>query len=425
MAKMGADPFSVRAEASCSSSPSTVGSSRIFAFRIRAYNNQHIDDKNRFYKELGTFALKRKIEDLVLRAEMLTPTALEFEEARRLKQEEVIREYDLWDDVAKSDEDLVQLAESAKAIDSLKDLRYKAEEAKLITELAGMDSINYEFLKQAYTACVSVNKSLDKYELSKLLREPYDMEGACVTIESGNEGIYSEIWAEQLTRMYIKWAEKQCHKARIVEKQDSDSGGIKYAMIELEFKSAYGYLSGERGIHYMSGNSENKLDLSKVINPDELKAGTAAVDVIPLFLESSPDLSIDERDLEITIRPSYEEEQSNTSPSLTIQHIPTGLQVRSTGERSRFANKLKALNRLKAKLLIVMREQGVSDLASVRSSAISSSWNQVARRYVFHPNKLVEDVKTGIQLSDLTAVLNGNIEPFIGAHINSRRHEIP
>ncbi|XP_009798149.1 peptide chain release factor PrfB3, chloroplastic isoform X3 [Nicotiana sylvestris] len=354
MAKMGADPFSVRAEASCSSSPS-----RIFAFRIRAYtNNQHIDDKNRFYKELGTFALKRKIEDLVLRAEMLTPTALEFEEARRLKQEEVIREYDLWDDVAKSDEDLVQLAESAKAIDSLKDLRYK-------------------------------------------------------------------IWAEQLTRMYIKWAEKQCHKARIVEKQDSDSGGIKYAMIELEFKSAYGYLSGERGIHYMSGNSENKLDLSKVINPDELKAGTAAVDVIPLFLESSPDLSIDERDLEITIRPSYEEEQSNTSPSLTIQHIPTGLQVRSTGERSRFANKLKALNRLKAKLLIVMREQGVSDLASVRSSAISSSWNQVARRYVFHPNKLVEDVKTGIQLSDLTAVLNGNIEPFIGAHINSRRHEIP
>lgn len=69
--------------------------------------------------------MKRKIEDLVLRAEMLTPTALEFEEARRLKQEEVIREYDLWDDVAKSDEDLVQLAESAKAIDSLKDLRYK------------------------------------------------------------------------------------------------------------------------------------------------------------------------------------------------------------------------------------------------------------------------------------------------------------
>lgn len=76
--------------------------------------------------------------------------------------------------------------------------------------------------------------------------------------------IMIQIWAEQLTRMYIKWAEKQCHKARIVEKQDSESVGIKYAMIELEFKSAYGYLSGERGIHYMSGSSENKFDLSKV-----------------------------------------------------------------------------------------------------------------------------------------------------------------
>lgn len=70
----------------------------------------------------------------------------------------------------------------------------QAEEAKLITELAGMDSINYDFLKQAYTACVNVNKTLDKYEMSKLLREPYDMEGACVTIESGNEGIYSKVF---------------------------------------------------------------------------------------------------------------------------------------------------------------------------------------------------------------------------------------
>ncbi|XP_049400653.1 peptide chain release factor PrfB3, chloroplastic [Solanum stenotomum] len=415
MAKMAADPFSVRTEATCSSSPLNLRSSKRASFRIRAHNNQHTDDKNRFYKELGTFALKRKIEDLVLRAEMLAPTALEFEEARHLKQEEIIREYDLWDDVAKSNEDLVQLAESAKAVDALKDLRYKAEEAKLITELAGMDSINYDFLKQAYAACVSVNKTLDKYEMSKLLREPYDMEGACVTIESGNEGIYSQIWAEKLTRMYIKWAEKQGHKARIVEKQDSESGGIKYVMIELEFKSAYGYLSGERGIHCMNGSSEGKFDLSK--------DGAAAINVIPLFLESSPDLQIDENDLEITT--SYEEEQGRTSPSLTIQHIPTGLQVRSTGERSRFANKLKALNRLKAKLLIVMREQGVSNLASIRSSDISCSWNQVIRRYVYHPNKLVEDMKTGVQLSDLTAVLNGNIEPFIGAHINSRRHEIP
>lgn len=79
----------------------------------------------------------------------------------------------------------------------------QAEEAKLITELAGMDSINYEFLKQAYTACVSVNKSLDKYELSKLLREPYDMEGACVTIESGNEGIYSEVMCSCYVATYI------------------------------------------------------------------------------------------------------------------------------------------------------------------------------------------------------------------------------
>ncbi|CAK9153535.1 unnamed protein product [Ilex paraguariensis] len=380
------------------------------ASTIRA--SQTIDDENKFYKELGMFSLRKKIEDSVLRAEMLAPMALELEEARCVKQEEIIHQYSLWDDLTKSNEILVKLADSAKMVDALKDLKFKAEEAKLITELAEMDAISYGLFKQAYAASVDVSKFLDKYEISKLLKEPYDMEGACIIIESGSEGIYSEIWAEQLVRMYTRWAEKQGYGGRVVEKCLSKNGGIKSATIEFETKYAYGYLSGERGVHRMTRSSLNGCLLPE--------AGLAAVDVMPLFLESAPDLIIDDKDLMISLPPCCEQEQGPLEPAVHIHHIPTGLKVQSTGERSRFANKIKALNRLKSKLLIILKDQGISNVTDIKRDDITNIQQLEIRRYVFHPNKLVQDVKTGIQLPDLNAVLNGNIGPLIGAHINIR-----
>ncbi|XP_052176886.1 peptide chain release factor PrfB3, chloroplastic isoform X2 [Diospyros lotus] len=275
-----------------------------------------IQDKNKVYKELGMFSLRKKIEDAVLQAETLAPTALDLEEARRIKQEETIRQYNLWDDLAKSNEILLKLADSSKMVDALKDLRYKAEEAKLITQLAEMDAINYRLFKQAYGASLDVSKFLDKYEMSKLLRGPYDFEGACVIIKAGTSGFYPEVWAEQLLRLYVRWADKQGLGGRVVEKHLSENGGVKSATIELESKYSYGYLSGERGVHCM---------ISSYLNaPISQEASMAAVDVIPLFLETIPDLQIDDEDLLISSR-------GQTGSTVCIQHIPTGLRVESSG----------------------------------------------------------------------------------------------
>ncbi|KAK3021335.1 hypothetical protein RJ639_047078 [Escallonia herrerae] len=311
------------------------------ASTIHASQSMDDIDRSKFYKELGLsvstsalflffhhhFLVSKpeiryvfsEIEDSVSRAEMLAPTALELEEERHIKQEKVIREYDLWDDLAKSNEVLVKLADSAKAVHALKDLKYKAEEVKLITELAEMDVINYGLFKQAYTASTDVSKFLDKYEMSKLLKGPYEVEGACLTIEAGAGGIYPERWAEQLKRMYTKWAGKQGFGGRIVEKCPSKHGGLKSATIEFESKYAYGYLSGERGIHRMI-SSHNGSALPE--------ASLAAVDVIPLFLEAAPDLLIDDKDLKISTLSSCEEER--TKPAVHIEHIPTGLRVQSS-----------------------------------------------------------------------------------------------
>ncbi|PON64549.1 Peptide chain release factor 2, bacterial [Trema orientale] len=393
------------------------------------------EDKNKVYKQLGLFALKRKIEDAVLRAEMLAPVALEHEEARRNKQEEMVRAYDLWDDPAKSDEILAKFADSARVVDALKDLTYKVEEAKLIIQLAEIDAINYGLFKQAYNASLDVSKVLDQYEMSKLLKRPYDIEGACVVIKAGSEGhsetvgkthlslefhgptwyyipMNFEIWASQLLRMYTNWAKKQGQKGRVVEKRFSVNGGIKSATIEFEFKFAYGYLSGERGVHFMIRGPQDGSTLSE--------SSSASVDVIPLFLEHASDLQIDDGDLKIASPTLLEEEQSGTRPSVCIQHIPTGISFQSAGERSQFANRIKALNRLTAKLLVIAWEQGVSTVNDINREAIFDVWQKETRKYKSHPHKLVEDLKTGIQLPGLNSVLDGNLEPLLGAHINTR-----
>lgn len=386
---------------------------RILPFSVRAC--QASNDKTQFYNELGLFSLRRKIEDSVLRAEMLAPAALEAEEATRVKQEDMIQACDLWDDVSMSNDILLKLADSIKVVDALKDIQYKAEEAKLLTELAGKDVINHRLFKQAYATSVDVRKFLNKYKMSKLLDGPFDAEGACVVIEAGSEGIYSEnqIWAEQLLKMYTRWGRRQGYIGRVTEKCSSKTGGIKSATIEFESEYAYGCLSGERGVHCITRSTQSESQCAEV--------NLAAVNVIPLFLNTAPDLNIDDTELDISFIPSSKQKRCVTESAVCIQHIPTGLKVQSSGERSRFANKIKALNRLKATLLVILKDQGISNITSIDRNSIINKWHQETRRYILYPNKLVQDVKTGIQLPNLNSILDGNIEPLISAHINTRQ----
>ncbi|KAK6941763.1 hypothetical protein RJ641_027140 [Dillenia turbinata] len=419
--------------------PSTSNSSRqnrFLCFTIRA--SQSTDGKNKVYKELDALVLKglacktvgffslRKIEDAVIHAENTAPAALDLEEARRIKQEEMMREYDLWNYPTKSNEILADLAGSVKVVDALKDLRYKAS--------------------------VDVSKFLDQYEMSKLLKGPYDMDGARIVIEAGSEGIYPEVSLgaleqflnlscndvdtlshEQLLNMYTKWAEKQGNLPRVVEKHCSGNG-IKSATVEFEFQYALATFQESRvftavsqlcllSVYFDAHACYVLLIIFGGIHPlSNLIVACclgclASVDVIPMFLETASDVDIDDKYLLV----SYREEQGNTQRAVFVQHIPTGITTSSSGERSRFANKMKALNRLKAKLLVIARGPGVSNTKNISMDNIINTWNQETRKYVFHPFELVQDVKTGIQVPDLNSILDVNIEPLIVAHINTRQ----
>ncbi|KAG0496744.1 hypothetical protein HPP92_001435 [Vanilla planifolia] len=371
---------------------------RLSSCRIRSASS--MEDRKSMYKELGLFSVKKKIDDVIYRAEMIAPVAVELEEERRIKQEESLCRCNLWNsDITISNESLITLADAIKMVNDLKDVQHKAEEAKLITQLAQIDLVNHKLFEEAYNASLDVNRFLDYYEMSKLLTGPYDKEGACMTITAGLEGIASEMWTEKLMFMYTKWAENHSCNVTVLEKLPSDGYGIKSATIEFEKKYMYGYLSGERGIHKMINDS---LDKSIV-----LETCSASIDVIPLFLENTVDLDIDDREIETCFPPS------NSKTAVCIHHIPTKTTVQCSSERSQFANKTKALNRLKAKLVIMALDEGLHTSRNKHGAE--------TRRYNLRPKKSVQDVRTGIVTPELYSVLNGNIEPFIRAHINLRR----
>ncbi|KAK3424148.1 hypothetical protein EUGRSUZ_F00951 [Eucalyptus grandis] len=360
--------------------------STVLCCMVRACSS--VDGKSKVYRELGLFSLKRKIEDAVQRTEKMAPTALQIEEAKWIKLDGLIRDYNLWDDPDKSYDVLVKLADMARAVDALRDLTYKAEEAKLITQLVEMDAINYALFEQAYASSLDMSKFLDCYEMLKLLKGPYDVNGASMVIKAESNGNYHELWAEKLLRM-------------IVEKRQATNGGITSATVEFEFDYAYGFLQGERGVHRMISGSETGSTIDEV----------AAVDIIPLFRDSAPDLKISEEDLLISCPSSSPEVKVIEGRSgVVIQHVPTGFVVQSLGERSIFANKIKALNRLKAKLLIAARDVGVPGINGFKKENVFDVWG----------DKHVKDVRSGVEMPDLYSVLDGNIEPLIGAHIQMR-----
>lgn len=226
------------------------------------------------------------------------------------------------------------------------------------------------------------------------------------------------MWADNLLQMYARWSRKHGYEGKVIEKHPSGGGGIKSAALEFEKEFVYGYLSGESGVHKMIRSS---LDGSVV-----REACSARVDVIPLFLETPLHLHIDDNDIEISSKTCYHDGNVPLviEHAVSVHHIPSGVIMQSSGERSHFANKMKALNRLKAKLLVLAKEQGVSDISEIKVHDTATDWKHEARRYMFRPRKLVQDVRTGFDIPDLYSVLNGNIDPLIRAHITLRHHGI-
>ena len=327
------------------------------------------------------------------------------------------QEPDFWNDVEQAQKMQTQMRRLQMRVENYTELEQTREDLLILCEL-GNEAEDKEVLAEVSEGVEAFISNYDKMRLETLLTGEYDKNNAILTLHAGAGGTEAMDWVGMIYRMYNRWAEAHGFEVKELDFLDGDVAGIKSASIKISGENAYGFLRSEIGVHRL-------VRISPFDSSGRRHTSFASCEVIP-ELDDSIEIDINPTDLRIdTYRASGKGGQhiNKTDSAVRVTHLPTGCVAACQSERSQVQNKETAMNMLKAKLFALAQAAHMEKIDDLKGNQMEIAWGSQIRSYVFCPYTMVKDMRTGYEVVDVDAVMDGELDGFINAFLSGLKND--
>ncbi|MBO5072306.1 MAG: peptide chain release factor 2 [Eubacterium sp.] len=333
---------------------------------------------------------------------------------KKLRVEELERNMeapDFWDDAVKASADMKEVKDLKDIIGRADELSTSYDDMMTLIEMANEEE-DESLISEIQGEFDEFRQKFDDLRITTMLTGEHDTENAILTLHAGAGGTESCDWASMLCRMYQRWADKRGFTVKVLDSLDGDEAGLKSVTLEISGENVYGYLKSEHGVHRL-------VRISPFNAAGKRQTSFVSCDVMP-DIQQDIDIEINDDDIRIdTYRSSGAGGQhiNKTSSAIRITHFPTGIVVQCQNERSQHMNKDKAMQMLKAKLLILREQENLAKESDIRGEVKEIGWGSQIRSYVMQPYTMVKDHRTDAETGNVSAVLDGGIDLFMNAYL--------
>lgn len=342
---------------------------------------------------------------------------LEANKERIHELEEAMTATDFWDDQDHAQKVINETNVIKQFVDTFEQMAESFDDLEVLFELVKEENDQdlYEELDQGVS---TLRDEINEFELEMLLSGPYDANNAILELHPGAGGTESQDWASQLLRMYQRWAEQKNYKVETLNYLPGDEAGVKSVTLLIKGHNAYGYLKAEKGVHRL-------VRISPFDSSGRRHTSFVSCDVTPEILDDI-DIEVKTEDIKIdTYRSSGAGGQhvNVTDSAVRLTHLPTGIIVTCQSERSQIKNRETAMKMLKSKMYQLEIERQQEEISEIRGEQKEIGWGSQIRSYIFHPYSMIKDHRTSLDIGNVQAVMDGDIDPFIDTYLRSQLNE--